>query len=75
MDFNAVYHRATDNYCYMTNEKQLIINIETGYDVEYVNIIQGDPFSNGILGGGEGWNGEKRNIPFKKIRGTNIAPL
>lgn len=66
MDFNAVYHRATDNYCYMTNEKQLIINIETGYDVEYVNIIQGDPFSNGILGGGEGWNGEKRNIPFKK---------
>lgn len=48
MDFNAVYHRANDNYCYPLNENELIINIKTGYDVKYVNIIQGDPFTAGI---------------------------
>ena len=49
MDFNAVYHRANDNYCYPLNENQLVINIRTGYDVKYVNIVQGDPFKAGIL--------------------------
>lgn len=66
MDFNAVYHRANDNYCYPLNQNQLIINIKTGYDVKYVNIIHGDPFKSGILGGGETWNGDPLNIPFKK---------
>lgn len=41
MDFNAVYHQASDNYCYPLNEDELIINIKTGYDVESVSIIQG----------------------------------
>ena len=66
MDFNAVYHRANDNYCYPLDEEQLVINIRTGYDVKYVNLIYGDPFSAGILGGGESWEGEAVNIPFKK---------
>lgn len=66
MDFNAVYHRANDNYCYPLDEEQLIINIKTGYDVKYVNLIQGDPFKSGILGGGESWSGDAVNIPFKK---------
>ena len=66
MDFNAVYHRANDNYCYSLDEEQLVINIRTGYDVKYVNIIHGDPFNAGILGGGESWDGEALNIPFKK---------
>ncbi len=66
MDFNGVYHRANDNYCYALDEEQLIINLKTGYDVKEVNIYQGDPFKSGILGGGEGWDGEKRNIVFKK---------
>lgn len=66
MDFNAVYHRANDNYCYPLDEEQLIINIKTGYDVQYVNLIQGDPFKSGILGGGESWSGDAVNIPFKK---------
>lgn len=66
MDFNAVYHRANDNYCYPLDQDQLIINIKTGYDVKYVNIIQGDPFQAGILGGGETWSGDAVNIPFKK---------
>ena len=66
MDFNAVYHRASDNYCYPLDEEQLVINIRTGYDVKYVNLIQGDPFKAGILGGGENWSGDSMNIPFKK---------
>ena len=53
MDFNAVYHRANDNYCYPLNADELIVNIKTGYDVKEVNIVQGDPFSAGILGGSE----------------------
>lgn len=66
MEFNAVYHRANDNYCYPLNEEELIINIKTGYDVKAVNIVKGDPFSAGILGGGEVWSGESEPIPFKK---------
>ena len=26
MNFNAVFHRASDNYCYMADEERLIIN-------------------------------------------------
>ncbi len=66
MEFNAVYHQASENYCYPLNNDELIINIKTGYDVKYVNIIKGDPFAAGILGGGENWEGEAENIPFKK---------
>lgn len=66
MDFNAVYHRTNDNYCYPLNEDELVINIKTGYDVKYVNLVQGDPFKSGILGGSESWSGEAVNIPFKK---------
>ncbi|MBE5876062.1 MAG: alpha-glycosidase [Lachnospiraceae bacterium] len=66
MEFGAVFHRATDNYCYALDENQLIINIKTGYDVKEVNIIYGDPFANGILGGGEEWTGDKTGIPYKK---------
>lgn len=66
MEFASVYHRAVDNYCYMLDENQLIINIKTGYDVKEVNIVFGDPFVNGILGGGEDWTGQKASVPFKK---------
>lgn len=66
MDFNGVYHRANDNFCYALNEDELVINLHTGYDVKYVNIIMGDPFAAGILGGNEVWNGRSECIPFKK---------
>ena len=66
MDFNAVYHKGNDNFCYPLNENQLIINIKTGYDVKYVNICHGDPFEAGILGGDEVWSGDFENIPYKK---------
>ena len=66
MEFNAVCHQASDNYCYPLNKDELIINIKTGYDVKYVNIILGDPFAAGILGGGEHWDGQKEPIIYKK---------
>ena len=66
MDFNAVYHQASDNYCYPLNEDELIINIKTGYDVQSVSIILGDPFAAGILGGGEHWDGAEEAIIYKK---------
>ena len=66
MDFNGVYHQAYDNYCYPINEDELIINIKTGYDVDRVNIILGDPFSAGILGGSGEWSGHREAIIFKK---------
>ena len=66
MNFGAVYHRTSDNYCYPINEYDLIINIKTGYDVEKVYICHGDPFSAGILGGNEAWSGDKEEIIFKK---------
>lgn len=66
MNFNGVYHRANDNFCYALDEDKLVINIKTGYDVKYVNLIHGDPFTAGILGGGESFVGEAVNIPFKK---------
>lgn len=66
MEFNAIYHQASDNYCYPLNEDELIINIKTGYDIKNVNIILGDPFAAGILGGGEHWDGEKQPIHYKK---------
>ena len=72
MDFNAVYHEANDNYCYPFNDDELIINIKTGYDIKSVNIILGDPFANGILGGGEDWEGEKEEIVFKKRLNNQI---
>ena len=35
MKFEAVYHIASDNYCYMNNSNELIVNLKTGYDVKY----------------------------------------
>ncbi len=66
MEFNGVFHQAYDNYCYPINEDELIINIKTGYDVKEVNIILGDPFAAGILGGGENWTGDKQPVICKK---------
>lgn len=66
MNFGAVYHRTSDNYCYPLNENELIINIKTGYDVNQIFLYHGDPFLAGILGGNEAWTGTKEEIYYKK---------
>ena len=66
MDFCAVEHHGYDNFCYPLDRDNLKISIKTGFDVDEVFLIYGDPFSHGILGGGEGWKGErvKMNHPL-----------
>lgn len=66
MNFAEVYHRAWGEYCYAKNRNELIINIKTGYDVDQVWIVSGDPYQAGIMGGSEKWSGTKEEIFFKK---------
>lgn len=66
MEFQSVYHRSSDNYCYPLDKDNLIINLKTGYDIEKVFLQYGDPFSNGIMGGNEAWNGKKEEMVYKK---------
>ncbi len=44
MDFSAIYHRASDQMCYMLNENKVVVNIKTGMDIESVRIKYADPF-------------------------------
>ena len=51
MDFAGIYHKTSEQMSYALNEKELIINLKTGYDVKRVFLYYGDPFEAGILGG------------------------
>lgn len=66
MEFTGVYHQTSQQMSYPLNEKELIVNLKTGYDVERVFIHYGDPFEAGILGGKEQWTGKREEIYFKK---------
>lgn len=66
MNFTSVYHRSSDNYCYPLNTEDLIINLRTGYEVEQVFLHYGDPFTNGILGSENRWEGKREEIIYKK---------
>ena len=44
MEIAAIYHRTANQYAYPLNQDELIINLKTGYDVDRVYIIQGDPY-------------------------------
>ena len=56
----------SEQYCYCLDNDHLIINIKTGYDVDKVFIIYGDPYEAGIMGGNERWSGKREEICFKK---------
>ena len=43
----AVYHRASQQFCYALNEEILMVGLQTGEEVEQVWIHYGDPFSSG----------------------------
>ena len=66
MELSAIYHRMSEQYCYPLDENNLIINIKTGYDVDHVYLIYGDPYDAGIMGGCEKWNGKREEIVYKK---------
>lgn len=44
LNFAGVWHRAQDNFAYALNEELVEINLNTGYDVDEVYLIWGDPF-------------------------------
>lgn len=62
MNYAAVYHRAWAQYCYPRNEDELIINIKTGYDVDHIWLVSGDPYLAGIAGSARKWEGEQKEI-------------
>ncbi|MBE5834240.1 MAG: alpha-glycosidase [Butyrivibrio sp.] len=66
MNLSAIYHRMSEQYCYSLDEDRLIINIKTGYDVDKIYIVYGDPYEAGIMGGAEKWSGDREEIYFKK---------
>ncbi len=66
MNLNAISHHSFDNFCYPLNKNELQINLKTGKDVTKVFLIWGDPFSCGILGGKEKWQGDKIEIKQNK---------
>ena len=61
----AVYHRASQQFCYALDEEILMVGLQTGEEVEQVWIHYGDPFSTGILGGNEAWEGSREEIVTK----------
>jgi glycosidase len=56
----------SEQYCYSIDQDQLVINIKTGYDVDRIYIIYGDPYDAGIMGGCERWSGQREEIYYKK---------
>ncbi|WP_026491687.1 glycoside hydrolase family 13 protein [Butyrivibrio sp. XPD2002] len=66
MNLSAIYHRMSEQYCYSIDQDQLVINIKTGYDVDRIYIIYGDPYDAGIMGGCERWSGQREEIYYKK---------
>lgn len=66
MEFTGVYHKTSEQMSYTLNDKELVVNLKTGYDVKQVFIIHGDPYDAGILGGNEKWNGTREEIVYKK---------
>lgn len=80
MNLSAIYHTATDNFCYPLNEDELVIKIQTGYDVDRVELVYGDPFSCGLFGGGDGWKGDLleitdvMNLQYHKIWQVVVKP-
>lgn len=55
MNYVNIEHRCNDNFCYMVNKEELVINLKTGKDITQVFLCYGDPFSAGIMGSQQEW--------------------
>ncbi len=62
MNFAAVFHRATAPFSYAANEDEVVLRLQTDFEVDRVLLHWGDPFEAGILGGAERWTGQAREI-------------
>jgi len=66
MQFSAIEHRSTDNFCYPLNENELMIGLKTGSDIRRVFLIYGDPFDGSVTPDGWAWEGKRQEITRKK---------
>lgn len=66
MQFSAIEHRSTDNFCYPLNENELMIGIKTGSDIRRVFIVYGDPFDGSVTPDGWAWEGKRQEITRKR---------
>ena len=66
MQFSAIEHRSTDNFCYPLNENELMIGLKTGSDIRRVFIVYGDPFDGSVTPAGWAWEGKRQEITRKK---------
>lgn len=62
MNLDGIVHRCAYTDCYARNEDELVINIRTNKDITAVNLIQEDPYINGVSGR-RPWYG--RRTPMK----------
>ena len=69
MQFSAIEHRSTDNFCYPLNENELMIGIKTDSDIRRVFIVYGDPFDGSVTPDGWAWEGKRQEITRKKGNG------
>ena len=66
MQFSAIEHRSTDNFCYPLNENELMIGLKTGSDIRRVFIVYGDPFDGSVTPDGWAWEGKRQEITRNK---------
>ena len=66
MNFSAVVHTCTDNFCYPLNDRELVISIKTGLDVERCFVIFGDPFDGYTAESGWKWTSKRVELTEKK---------
>ncbi len=62
MNLSAVYHTSSDSFCYPLDDEKLVIKLQTGYEVDRVQLMYGDPFSTGIFGSNDVWSGRLIDI-------------
>lgn len=51
MNLGCIYHRSQDNMCYAKNESELVIQIQTGKEVDRVFLNYEDPMESEELAG------------------------
>ena len=72
MKLEAIMHRCAGTECYAVSKDEICINLRTGKDVTAVNIIHGDPYTEGIAGN-EAWSGTKSPMTLCcELRYANI---
>lgn len=62
MNQGCIYHRSLDNMCYARNENELIIQIQTGIDVQQVFLHYEDPMESEDFGGPWKWKGHPEEM-------------